>query len=152
MFHPSRVYTAGFVLHPEVREAADHLAAAGHDAPLQVELVDEPLVIRVEEGDQRTSRFSDPAECVRSLSAAGFADVRAEEHELVYDMPTARHALDMIYRSGVRGAMLLEAQTNEARARIEEALMAGAMKFKRGDVLRFAFPAVVVSGAKPSSP
>jgi len=98
------------------------------------------------------ARFSDPVECVRSLSVAGFADVRAEEHELIYDMPTARHALDMIYRSGVRGAMLLEAQTNEARSRIEEALMAGAMKFKRGDALRFAFPAIVASGAKPSSP
>jgi SAM-dependent methyltransferase len=94
------------------------------------------------------ARFSDAAECVRSLSVAGFADVHAEEHELIYDMPTARHALDMIYRSGVRGAMLLEAQTKEARARIEEALMAGAMKFKRGDVLRFAFPAIVAYGAK----
>lgn len=94
------------------------------------------------------ARFSEPAECLRSLSAAGFADVRADEHELIYGMPTARHALDMIYRSGVRGAMLLEAQTKEARARIEEALMAGAMKFKRGDVLRFAFPAIVAYGAK----
>jgi hypothetical protein len=27
-------------------------------------------------------------------------------------------------------------------------LMAGAMKFKRGDVLRIAFPAIVASGAK----
>jgi ubiquinone/menaquinone biosynthesis C-methylase UbiE len=95
------------------------------------------------------ARFSDPAECVRSLSAAGFTDVHAREHDLVYEMPTPRHALDMIYRSAVRSALLLQLQTPEARERIEEALMAGAMKFKRGDVLRFAFPAVVAAGAKP---
>jgi hypothetical protein len=86
---------------------------------------------------------------VRSLSGAGFEDARAGEHGLVYDMPTPRHALDMIHRSGIRSAMLLERQTEQARARIEEALMAGAMKFKQGDVLRFAFPAIVASGAKP---
>jgi len=95
------------------------------------------------------ARFSDPAECMRSLSAAGFADVGAAEHALVCDIPTPQYALDMICRSGVRSAMLLDLQTKEARARIEEALLAGAMKFKRGDGLRFAFPAIVASGAKP---
>ena len=95
------------------------------------------------------ARFSDPAECVRGLCAAGFADVRAVEHALTCDMPTPRHALDMIVRSGVRSSMMLELQTKQARARIEEALMAGAMKFKRGDVLHFAFPAIVASGVKP---
>lgn len=94
-------------------------------------------------------RFSDPAECVRSLSAAGFADARVAEHPLVYEMPTPQHVVEMIHRSSVRAAMLLELQTQEARARIEEALIAGAMKFKRGDSLHFAFPAIVASGAKP---
>ena len=95
------------------------------------------------------ARFSDPAECIRGLCAAGFADVRAVEHALTCDMPTPRHALDMIVRSGVRSSMMLELQTKQARARIEEALMTGAMKFKRGDVLHFAFPAIVASGVKP---
>ena len=72
-----------------------------------------------------------------------------ERHALVCDMPTPQHALDMIRRSGVRSAMMLDLQTKEACARIEEALMAGAMKFKRGDTLHFAFPAIVASGAKP---
>lgn len=94
------------------------------------------------------ARFSDPAECVRSLSAAGFADARAAEHPLAYEVPSPQHVLESILRSGVRGAMLLDLQTKEARARIEQALIAGAMKFRRGDVIRFAFPAIVASGAK----
>ena len=95
------------------------------------------------------ARFSEPAELTRTLSAAGFAEVRVGEHALVYDMPTPDYAFDMIRRSGIRSAMLLDLQTREARARIEEAFKAGAAKFKRGDALRMAFPALVASGTKP---
>jgi SAM-dependent methyltransferase len=97
------------------------------------------------------ARFSDPAECVRSLSAAGFVDARVEEHGLVYDMPTPEYALDMVCRSGIRSAMVLDLQTKEARARIEKAFMAGAMRFKRGEALRMAFPALVATAARSSS-
>jgi ubiquinone/menaquinone biosynthesis C-methylase UbiE len=94
------------------------------------------------------ARFSELAECRRSLSAAGFVDVRADEHGLVYEAPAARHVVDFIHKSAVRSAMLLDRQKPEVRARIEKALLEGAEKFRRGSAFRFAWPAVVASGAK----
>jgi SAM-dependent methyltransferase len=95
------------------------------------------------------ARFSEPQECERALAAAGFVDVRVREEALSLEAPSPQFVLDLIYKSGVRTAMLLALQTPEARARIEQELCAGALRFQRGGVLRFAFPALVASGSKP---
>jgi SAM-dependent methyltransferase len=94
------------------------------------------------------ARFSDPEECRRSLAAAGFSDLRLGEVALHYDLPTPRAVLDSIERAGVRTAMVMSLQSKEARARIEQSLMQEASRFKHGDGLRFAFPAIVASGSK----
>jgi ubiquinone/menaquinone biosynthesis C-methylase UbiE len=95
------------------------------------------------------ARFSDPQECVRALQAAGFVNVEAREYPLVYEVTSPQHVLDLIHKSSVRSAMLLELQTQEARARIEQALLRDAMSFRRGEIIRFAWPAIVTSGARP---
>ena len=96
------------------------------------------------------ARFSDPAECRKVLEAAGFIDVRLGEAPLVYDLPTPGAVLESVERAGVRTSMLLALQSKEDRARIEKALSEGAMRFRHGDGFRFAFPAIVASGRKPS--
>jgi len=79
-----------------------------------------------------------------------------EKHEffgLVYNairthgnIPQA--VLESVERAGVRTAMVLSLQTNEARARIEQAILDQASRFRHGNGLRFAFPALIASGAK----
>ena len=95
------------------------------------------------------ARFSDPEECRRILAATGFSDVRLGEAALHYDLPTPQAVIDSVERAGVRAAMVLSLQSKEARPRIEQALREGALRFKHGEGLRFAFPAVIASGRKP---
>lgn len=95
------------------------------------------------------ARFSDPDECTRALTAAGFTDVQTREHGLVYELASPQDVIDTLHRASVRAGMVMAAQTAEARARIEQALREGAARFRHGDGLRFAFPAIVASGRKP---
>ena len=97
------------------------------------------------------ARFSDPAECGRALTAAGFSDVRIGEEGLHYDLPTPQAVIEAVERAGVRTAMVLALQSKEARARIEQAIIEGASRFRHGKGLRFAFPAIVASGRKPAA-
>lgn len=95
------------------------------------------------------ARFSDPEECRRTLGATGFADIKVAEAALHYDLPTPQAVIDSVERAGVRTAMVLSLQTKEARAKIDRAIIEAASRFKHGDGLRFKFPAIVASGAKP---
>jgi SAM-dependent methyltransferase len=95
-------------------------------------------------------RFSDPMECKRALSSAGFVDVEVREHALVYEFQSPQQVLDLIYKSSVRTAMVLELQSKEALARITKAILTGAQAYKRKDNFRIGSPAIVVSGRKPS--
>lgn len=94
-------------------------------------------------------RFSDPMECGRSLSAAGFIDTEVNEHALVYELQSAQQALDLIYKSAVRMAMVLELQTKEALGRIHEAILTGAQAYKRKDGFRIGWPAIVAAAKRP---
>lgn len=94
------------------------------------------------------ARFSDPEEGRRALEAAGFSDIRLGEVALQYDLPAPQAVLESVERAGVRTAMVLALQTKEARARIEQAILDQASRFRHGNGLRFAFPALIASGAK----
>lgn len=94
-------------------------------------------------------RFSDTTECKRTLTAAGFADVEVAEHGLVYEPQSAQQLLDLIYRSSVRTAMVLELQTKEALARIHEAILEGAQAYKRKEGFRIGWPAIIAAARKP---
>lgn len=95
------------------------------------------------------ARFSDPAECRRALAAAGFADPETSEVMLHLDLPTPQAVIDTVMRGGVRSAMVLGLQPKEMRTRIDQAIREGAERYRRGDKLRFAFPAIVARGRKP---
>jgi len=94
-------------------------------------------------------RFSDPAECKRALSSARFTDIEVREHPLTYDIQSPQQVLDLIYKSAVRVAMVLELQTKEALGRIHEAILAGVKPHEGKAGFRIGWPAIVVSGRKP---
>lgn len=95
-------------------------------------------------------RFCDPAECTRALSSARFSDIDVREHALTYELQSPQQALDLIHKSSVRMAMVLELQTKEALGRIHEAILAGVQECKSEAAFRIGWPAIVVSGMKPS--
>jgi ubiquinone/menaquinone biosynthesis C-methylase UbiE len=94
-------------------------------------------------------RFSDPEECKRVLATAGFSEVQAQECVPVYMPRSPQEVLDLIYKSTVRTALVLERQTEEARQRINQAIIEGALKHKRGAGFQITWPANVASGRKP---
>lgn len=93
-------------------------------------------------------RFSDPQECKRALSAAGFVDAEVHERWLVHEVQSPQQVLDLINKSAVRMPMVLELQTKEARARIHEAILTGVLAFKREDGFRIGWPAIIAAARK----
>jgi hypothetical protein len=79
----------------------------------------------------------------------GFIDVEVSELPLVWEPKTPRELLDLIYKSSVRTAMLLEMQATAALERVHQAILDGALQFKREEVFRVAFPAVMAVARKP---
>jgi hypothetical protein len=94
-------------------------------------------------------RFSDPQECKRVLAIAGFKDVQTQECVPVYTPSSPQEVLDLIYKSTVRTALVLERQTDEARQRINQAIIDAAVRHQRGGDFKITWPANVASGRKP---
>jgi SAM-dependent methyltransferase len=94
-------------------------------------------------------RFADPDEARRSMGAAGFADVSVAELPLVWKIEGPRDVLAYVEKCTMRIAMVLDRQTEAARARIHTAILDGAAAFRRGGGYEVAWPAVLASGRKP---
>lgn len=93
-------------------------------------------------------RFSDPGECEHVLRAAGFRDTRVEEMT-VRRRVTPEALVEGLRHATVRSRALLDAQTPEARAAIEAAILSDARAMAGPDgVLDLSLPAVLASGAK----
>lgn len=112
-------------------------AIAAHSAP--VELPPAPPMFR----------FADSGEARRSMEAAGFVDVTVTELPLVWKIEGPRDVLAYVEKCTMRIALVLDRQTPEARARIHDAILDGAAGFRRGDGYEVAWPAVLVTGARP---
>ena len=94
-------------------------------------------------------RFADPEECARVLKAAGFRDIRVEEMA-VHRRVTPEALVEGLRHATVRSRALLDAQTPEARAAIEAAVLADARAMAGPDgILDLSLPAVLASGARP---
>lgn len=93
-------------------------------------------------------RFSEPGECRKVLAAAGFRDIGVAEIPLVWELHTPQQMLDMIQKSTVRTAMLLELQTAEAREKIYQTIVESAEQFRKGGTFAMAWPAVMASASK----
>jgi SAM-dependent methyltransferase len=94
-------------------------------------------------------RLSDAEESRRVLAATGFVDVSVREVPLIWQAASPGAVIDMVYKSTVRAALLLEHQTPDARERIHAAVIDGAAQFKRDGTYTLAFPAVLSAARKP---
>jgi len=115
-------------------------AIATHGAPV-ANLPDAPPPLR----------FSDPAECRRVLTATGFADVRDECIDLIWQAEQPEALLDLVYGGAVRVAIVLEAQEPTRRARIHQAILSAARARSGGGKVVIRRAAVIASGTKPAS-
>jgi ubiquinone/menaquinone biosynthesis C-methylase UbiE len=93
-------------------------------------------------------RFSDPAACVAALRAAGFVEPVVTEISLFYAPRTAEQVLHFTYNSAVRMQMILALQTAEARERIHQTIVEGAIHFEKAGKIEIAMPAVLASAHK----
>jgi SAM-dependent methyltransferase len=97
-------------------------------------------------------RFSEPVECRKALTQAGFVDASVRELALKWRAPSIEAILDCIYKSTVRTSMLLERQTPAALDRIHQAIRDNAERFAHDGAYEIAWPAVLAAARKPSQP
>jgi SAM-dependent methyltransferase len=95
-------------------------------------------------------RFSDQAECERTLRAAGFQDVKVTRTQQVWRFKAPDEPLEAFYNGGVRIKAILRAQSSEALEGIRMAVREAAKKFIRHDVIEIPMPAVLASAVKPA--
>lgn len=112
-------------------------AIAAHGAP--VELPPAPPMFR----------FADRDEARRTMEAAGFAHVAVTELPLTWTIDGPGDVLAYVEKCTVRIAMVLDRQTDAARARIYAAILDGASAFRRGGGYEVAWPAILAAGTKP---
>jgi len=93
-------------------------------------------------------RFSDAVESQGILLDAGFEDVTVSILPLWWEARKAEDSLDMIYRSIVRIPIILNAQTDSARAKINMEIIEQLRRFESGNGIRVPFPAVMVTARK----
>jgi SAM-dependent methyltransferase len=96
-------------------------------------------------------RFSDPAECRRTLTEAGFVDVSVVDLALTWHAPSIKAILNFIYKSTVRTSAMLERQTPATRNRIHQAIRENAERYAHNGTYEIAWPAVLASARKPRS-
>jgi len=93
--------------------------------------------------------FSDPAQCERSLEAAGFRSPVVTKVPQVWRVASPEAPFEAVMRGTVRTAALLRAQTPEALAAIRTAVREAASDHLREGAIELAMPAVVAAAEKP---
>lgn len=94
-------------------------------------------------------RFSDTAECVRSLEAAGFVRPEVRRLPLVWQLSSPEGLFEAVTRGGVRTAALLRAQTPGALKNIAVAINERVGTYQRDGVIELPMSAVLASAVKP---
>jgi SAM-dependent methyltransferase len=95
-------------------------------------------------------RFSNQAECDRTLREAGFVDVKVTRVPQVWRFNAPDEPLEAFYNGGVRIKAILRAQSSEALVAIRMAVREAAKKFIRHDVIEIPMPAILASALKPA--
>jgi SAM-dependent methyltransferase len=93
-------------------------------------------------------RFANVEECHKTLTGAGFISISTAKIPLTWYGKTPQDLLDLIYKSVVRTPMILERQTAEARERIHPAILQGADRYRVGERIAIAIPALVTTAMK----
>jgi SAM-dependent methyltransferase len=93
--------------------------------------------------------FSDPAQCERSLEAAGFRSPVVTTVPQIWRVASPEAPFEAVMRATVRTAALLRAQTPKALAAIRDAVRHAASAYLRDGAIELAMPAVVAAAEKP---
>jgi len=93
-------------------------------------------------------RFSDPGECIKVLTEAGFDNPKVTVLALRWSAAKPEDVLNLIYKGAVRTPMVLEAQTAQAREAIHRAIVEGSEAFRKANAIEFRFPASMASATK----
>jgi SAM-dependent methyltransferase len=113
-----------------------------------VETFGEPRV-RLPEGPP-FFRYSDPEECIRALSSAGFVAPEVTKVAQTWRLPAGDGLFDAMQDSTVRTAGLLRAQQPLVLAKIREAMRAELVQYTKGDMVELPMPALIASGVRPN--
>ncbi len=93
--------------------------------------------------------FDDPEACRAILQDAGFQECSVSEIPVVVRVDRPELTLQASFNGGGRARALLLAQTEEARARITEAVAEEARKYEKDGKIEIPRPALLVYGKKP---
>jgi ubiquinone/menaquinone biosynthesis C-methylase UbiE len=93
-------------------------------------------------------RFSDAEESSRALCEAGFSDPEIREVSQTWHIPSPDTPFGLLMRGTVRIAAILNAQTPDALAKIEETVAETAAPYREGGELRVPMPCVLASATK----
>jgi SAM-dependent methyltransferase len=94
-------------------------------------------------------RFSDPAECDRTLREAGFLNVSVTSLPQIWRFNAPDELFDAIYNGGVRIKAILRAQPSEALEAIRTAAREAAKNFSRHGIIELPMPAILAAAVKP---
>ncbi len=93
--------------------------------------------------------FSEPAQCERSLHAAGFRSITFNKVPQVWNLTSPDMLLEAIMKGTVRAAALLRAQTPEALELIRNEVREVAGAYGSNGTIVLPMPAVVAAAVKP---
>jgi ubiquinone/menaquinone biosynthesis C-methylase UbiE len=92
--------------------------------------------------------FSNPAESVKALLAAGFESPSVVKVPQVWRLPSADALFHVMEKSTVRTAGLLRAQKPAVLEKIREAMRVETEQYRKGNVIELPMPALIASAAK----
>lgn len=95
-------------------------------------------------------KFSEAVETHQILYRSGFEGLSVSILPLWWETEKAEDVMDLIYRSIVRIPLMLNAQTESARTKINLEIIRQLRKFETGGRIRVPFPAIMVSAQKPA--
>jgi len=93
-------------------------------------------------------RFSDAAECARSLNAVGFEDIQTVVVPQVWKLKSGVELFLTMRRAAVRTAALLNMQTPEVLAIIEQKISERAEGFRKFDGIELPMPSILTSATR----
>jgi SAM-dependent methyltransferase len=93
--------------------------------------------------------FGDPAQCERSLQAAGFRSVAVTKIPQVWRVTTPDEPFEAVLNGTVRAAALLRAQTPEALVAIRNEVRQSVTVYERDGAFELPMLAVVAAAEKP---
>ena len=93
--------------------------------------------------------FSDPEQCRRVLTKAGFRAPSVTEIPQLWQVSAPEEVFDIVLRGSVRAAATLRRQTSEAQAKIRSAVREVIAPYRNGPWYEVPMPAVLATAAKP---